>query len=41
MAVVLQQERGILINLVSLGEKADDLQAFVPKQFAQAMFGQE
>ena len=37
---VFQQakELGIPIKFVGLGEKADDLQPFDPKQFAQALF---
>jgi len=38
MVVAIQQELGIPIKFVGLGEKADDLQPFDPKQFAQALF---
>jgi signal recognition particle GTPase len=36
MVVAIQKELGIPIKFVGLGEKADDLQPFNPKQFAQA-----
>ena len=38
MVVAIQKEHGIPIKFVGLGEKADDLQPFDPKQFAQALF---
>jgi len=38
MVVAIQKELGIPIKFVGLGEKADDLQPFDPKQFAQALF---
>jgi len=38
MVVAIQKELGIPIKYVGLGEKADDLQPFDPKQFAQALF---
>lgn len=38
MVVAIQQELGIPIKFVGLGEKADDLQPFDPRQFAQALF---
>ena len=38
MIVAIQKELGIPIKFVGLGEQADDLQPFDPKQFAQAMF---
>jgi fused signal recognition particle receptor len=38
MVVAIQQELGLPIKFVGLGEQADDLQPFDPKQFAQALF---
>jgi fused signal recognition particle receptor len=38
MVVAIQKELGLPIKFVGLGEQADDLQPFNPKQFAQAMF---
>ncbi len=38
MVVAIQKEPGIPIKFVGLGEKADDLQPFDPKQFVQALF---
>ncbi|HEU5069246.1 MAG TPA: signal recognition particle-docking protein FtsY [Verrucomicrobiae bacterium] len=38
MVVAIQKELGIPIKFVGLGEKADDLQPFDPKEFAQALF---
>jgi fused signal recognition particle receptor len=38
MVVAIQKELGIPIKFVGLGEKADDLQPFDPKQFASALF---
>ena len=38
MVVAIQKELGIPIKFVGLGEKADDLQPFDPKQFAEALF---
>ena len=38
MVVAIQKELGIPIKFVGLGEQADDLQPFDPKQFAQALF---
>jgi len=38
MVVAIQKELGIPIKFVGLGEKADDLQPFDPKQFALALF---
>ena len=35
MVVAIQKELGIPIKFSGLGEKADDLQPFDPKQFAQ------
>jgi len=40
MVVAIQQELGIPVKFVGLGEKADDLQPFDPHQFAQALFGE-
>jgi fused signal recognition particle receptor len=38
MVVAIQKELGLPIKYVGLGEKADDLQPFDPKQFAEAIF---
>jgi fused signal recognition particle receptor len=38
MVVAIQKELGIPIKFVGLGEQADDLQPFDPKEFARAMF---
>lgn len=38
MVVAIQRELGIPIKFVGLGEKADDLQPFDPKEFAEALF---
>lgn len=38
MVVAIQKELGLPIKFVGLGEQADDLQPFDPKQFAQALF---
>jgi len=38
MVVAIQNELAIPIQFVGLGEKADDLQPFDPKQFAEALF---
>jgi fused signal recognition particle receptor len=38
MVVAIQQELGLPIKFVGLGEQADDLQPFDAKQFAQALF---
>ena len=38
MVVAIQKELGLPIKFVGLGEHADDLQPFDPKQFAEALF---
>jgi fused signal recognition particle receptor len=38
MVVAIQKELGLPIKFIGLGEQADDLQPFDPKQFAQALF---
>ncbi len=38
MVVAIQREVGVPVKFVGLGEQADDLQPFDPKQFAQALF---
>jgi fused signal recognition particle receptor len=38
MVVAIQKELGLPIKFVGLGEKADDLQPFDAKQFAEALF---
>ncbi|MGA3265994.1 MAG: signal recognition particle-docking protein FtsY [Verrucomicrobiota bacterium] len=38
MVVAIQKELGLPVKFVGLGEQADDLQPFDPKQFAQALF---
>jgi fused signal recognition particle receptor len=40
MVVAIQQELGLPIKYVGLGEHADDLQPFDAKQFASALFGE-
>jgi len=41
MVVAIQKELGLPIKFVGLGEKAEDLQPFDAKQFAQALFGEQ
>lgn len=38
MVVAIQRELGLPIKFIGLGEQADDLQAFDPRQFAEALF---
>lgn len=38
MVVAIQKELGLPIKFVGLGEQADDLQPFDPRQFAEALF---
>jgi len=38
MVVAIQQELGLPIKFIGLGEQPDDLQPFDAKQFAQALF---
>lgn len=38
VVVAIQRELGLPIKFVGLGEQADDLQPFDPKQFAEALF---
>ncbi len=38
MVVAIQQELGLPVKFIGLGEQADDLQPFDAKQFAQALF---
>src|ERR1035438_8255890 len=40
MVVAIQQELGLPIKFIGLGEHADDLQPFDAKQFAGALFGE-
>ena len=40
MVVAIQKELGLPIKFVGLGEHADDLQAFDPQQFAEALFAE-
>src|SRR5438067_2773961 len=40
MVVAIHKELGLPIKFVGLGEQADDLQPFDPKQFAQALFAE-
>lgn len=40
MVIAIQKELGLPIKFVGLGEQADDLQPFDPKQFAQALFAE-
>ena len=41
MVVAIQKELGLPIKFVGLGEQAEDLQPFDPKQFADALFDQD
>lgn len=41
MIVAIQKELGLPIKFIGLGEQADDLQPFDPKQFAEALFEEE
>jgi fused signal recognition particle receptor len=41
MVVAIQQELGLPIKFIGLGEQADDLQPFDAKQFAEALFSTE
>jgi len=41
MVVAIQKELGLPIKYVGLGEQADDLQPFDPKQFAKALFSEK
>lgn len=38
MVVAIQKELGLPIKFIGLGEQADDLQPFDPKQFSEALF---
>jgi fused signal recognition particle receptor len=40
MVVAIQRELGLPIKFIGLGEKADDLQPFDAKQFAEALFSE-
>lgn len=40
MVVAIQKELGLPIKFIGLGEKADDLQPFDAKQFAEALFAE-
>lgn len=40
MVVAIQQELGLPVRFVGVGERADDLQPFDPRTFAQAMFSE-
>jgi fused signal recognition particle receptor len=41
MVVAIQRELGLPVKFIGLGEKADDLQPFDPKEFAHALFDAE
>ncbi len=41
MVIAIQRELGLPVKFIGLGEKADDLQAFDPQQFARALFGED
>ena len=41
MVVAIQKELGLPIKFIGVGEKADDLQPFDPKQFAEALFAEK
>ena len=40
MVVAIQKELGLPVKFIGLGEQADDLQPFDPKQFARALFAE-
>jgi len=40
IVVAIARELRIPIKFIGLGEQADDLQPFDPKQFAEALFGE-
>jgi fused signal recognition particle receptor len=40
MVVAIQNELGLPIKFIGLGEQADDLQPFDPEQFAEALFAE-
>jgi len=40
MVVAIQQELGLPIKFIGLGEQADDLQPFDAKEFAAALFAE-
>lgn len=39
MVVAIQQELGLPVRFIGVGEQPDDLQPFDPRQFAEALFG--
>jgi fused signal recognition particle receptor len=41
MVVAIQKELGLPIKFIGLGEQADDLQPFDPRQFAEALFSEK
>jgi fused signal recognition particle receptor len=41
MVVAIQRELALPIKFIGLGEKADDLQPFDAKQFAEALFSEK
>ena len=41
MVVAIQKELGLPIKFIGVGEQADDLQPFDPKQFAEALFSEK
>lgn len=41
MVVAIQKELGLPIKFIGLGEQADDLQPFDPKQYAEALFSEK
>ena len=41
MVVAIQQELGIPVKYIGVGEAVDDLQVFNAKEFAMAVFGLE
>ncbi len=41
MVVAIQKELGLPIKFIGLGEQADDLQPFDPKQYADALFSEK
>ena len=41
MVVAIQKELGLPIKFIGVGEQAEDLQPFDPKEFAKALFPEE
>ncbi len=41
IVVAIHKELGLPVKFVGLGEQPDDLQPFVPRQFAEALFSEK